>query len=129
MTYTPLAHSDEQVRQWVAEYLFRQTNITVAVSGGQIVGMMALNGTKSPDGLTNSISSHMSLDKALVLNSSNRLKPPSGLQSGCILFKPIKGRADSTNGMDSKPLNSAMVHRTKSNALMCCMNGGMNTES
>lgn len=38
----PLAHTDESVRQWIADYLIPNADVSVAVVDGKIVGMMAI---------------------------------------------------------------------------------------
>jgi len=42
LSYAPLAHSDEDVRQWIAGYLIPNAEVSVALMDGEIVGMMAL---------------------------------------------------------------------------------------
>jgi len=42
LPYAPIAHSDAEVRCWIADYLILKTDITVATLDGDIVGMMAL---------------------------------------------------------------------------------------
>ncbi|MCW3096427.1 MAG: hypothetical protein JWL77_2045 [Chthonomonadaceae bacterium] len=41
LSFAPLAHSDEEVRRWIAEVLLPSVAVTVALHGEQIVGMMA----------------------------------------------------------------------------------------
>jgi ribosomal protein S18 acetylase RimI-like enzyme len=41
VSFAPPAHSDAEVRQWIAEVLIPSGGVTVAVRGEQIVGMMA----------------------------------------------------------------------------------------
>ncbi len=43
LPYAPLAHSDESVRHWIAEHLIPNTDMTVAVLEGEVVGLMALS--------------------------------------------------------------------------------------
>lgn len=40
--FAPLAHSDEEVREWIRQHLIPQ-GVTVAVLDGEIVGFMALS--------------------------------------------------------------------------------------
>ena len=42
LPHAPLAHSDESVRHWIAQHLIPDTDVTVAVLEGEIVGLMAL---------------------------------------------------------------------------------------
>lgn len=42
ITFVKPVHTDENVRQWIAEYLIPNTDVTVAEMDGQIVGLMAL---------------------------------------------------------------------------------------
>lgn len=42
LPYAPLAHGDEEVRRWIAEYLIPEAEVSVAVMEGAVVGMMAL---------------------------------------------------------------------------------------
>ena len=41
MPYAPSAHSDEEVRAWVASYLVPRGGVTVAEIKGQVMGIMA----------------------------------------------------------------------------------------
>lgn len=41
ISFAPLAHSDAEVREWIANVLIPSGAVTVAVSGDQVVGMMA----------------------------------------------------------------------------------------
>jgi ribosomal protein S18 acetylase RimI-like enzyme len=41
--YAPLMHSDEEVRQWIAEFLLPSGEVTVALDGDRIVGMSAMS--------------------------------------------------------------------------------------
>jgi len=41
VTFAPLAHSEAEVRMWIADILIPSGNVTVTVSGEQVVGMMA----------------------------------------------------------------------------------------
>jgi ribosomal protein S18 acetylase RimI-like enzyme len=43
LPYAPLAHSDESVRRWIAQHLISNTDVTVVVLDGEIVGLMALS--------------------------------------------------------------------------------------
>lgn len=43
LPYAPLTHSDESVRQWTAVHLIPDTDVTVAVLEGKVVGLMALS--------------------------------------------------------------------------------------
>jgi GNAT superfamily N-acetyltransferase len=43
LPYAPLAHSDADVRRWVADVLIPAGGVIVAVERGEIVGMMALS--------------------------------------------------------------------------------------
>jgi ribosomal protein S18 acetylase RimI-like enzyme len=43
LPYAPLAHSDEDVRGYIRDRLLVQFEVTVGVSRGEIVGMMALS--------------------------------------------------------------------------------------
>jgi GNAT superfamily N-acetyltransferase len=42
LPYAPLAHTDEDVRRWVASHLLHQAEVSVAVQAGGVVGFMAL---------------------------------------------------------------------------------------
>jgi GNAT superfamily N-acetyltransferase len=42
LPYAPLAHSDEEIRRWIAEVLIPQQEVSVAELDGRVVGMMAL---------------------------------------------------------------------------------------
>lgn len=48
LPYAPLVHTDEDVRQWIAGHLIPRADVTVALVGGKVVGMMAV----SHDGVT-----------------------------------------------------------------------------
>ena len=41
LSYAPLAHSDREVRQWIAEILVPSGEVVVAEKGPEIVGMIA----------------------------------------------------------------------------------------
>ena len=41
MPYAPSAHTDEEVREWVASYLVPTSRVTVAVVDGHVMGVMA----------------------------------------------------------------------------------------
>jgi ribosomal protein S18 acetylase RimI-like enzyme len=41
--YAPLVHSDEEVRQWIAEFLLPSGEVTVALEYGRITGMSAMS--------------------------------------------------------------------------------------
>ncbi|WP_175105811.1 GNAT family N-acetyltransferase [Pararobbsia alpina] len=41
--YAPLMHSDEEVRQWIAEFLVPSGEVTVALDGDRIAGMSAMS--------------------------------------------------------------------------------------
>ena len=43
LSYAPLAHSDADVRRWIAQDLIPGTDVTVAVLDNKIVGLMALS--------------------------------------------------------------------------------------
>jgi GNAT superfamily N-acetyltransferase len=43
VAFAPLAHSDAEVRRWIADVLVPAGGVTVAVERGQVVGMMALS--------------------------------------------------------------------------------------
>jgi GNAT superfamily N-acetyltransferase len=43
LSYAPLAHSDEDVRRWIGEFLIPRGGVWVAVADGVVVGMMALS--------------------------------------------------------------------------------------
>ncbi len=43
LPYAPLAHSEAEVREWIAGTLLPSGGVTVALLAGQIVGMMALS--------------------------------------------------------------------------------------
>ena len=43
LPFAPLAHSDADVRGWIADVLIPAGGVTVALDGGAIVGMMALS--------------------------------------------------------------------------------------
>jgi hypothetical protein len=43
LRYAQLAHSDEEVRRWIGEVLIPRGGLYVAVTGGVVVGMMALS--------------------------------------------------------------------------------------
>lgn len=43
LPYAPLTHSDVDVRRWIAEVLIPDTDVTVVVLDGEIVGLMALS--------------------------------------------------------------------------------------
>lgn len=43
LPYAPLAHSDEDVRDWIANTLIPNSDVCVALVNGTIVGMMALS--------------------------------------------------------------------------------------
>jgi GNAT superfamily N-acetyltransferase len=43
LSFAPLAHSDAEVRGWIAEVLIPSGAVTVALDHGRIVGMMALS--------------------------------------------------------------------------------------
>ncbi|MCG8346617.1 MAG: GNAT family N-acetyltransferase [Chloroflexales bacterium] len=43
LPYAPLAHSDDEVRQWIATAVIPSGGVRVAVVAGKIVGMMALS--------------------------------------------------------------------------------------
>jgi GNAT superfamily N-acetyltransferase len=43
LPYAPLAHTDEEVRRWIGQVLIPRGGVFVAVSGDEIVGMMALS--------------------------------------------------------------------------------------
>lgn len=42
LPYAPLAHTDESVRQWIANDLVPNAEVSVALLDGEIVGMMAV---------------------------------------------------------------------------------------
>ncbi len=42
VAFAPIAHSDDEVRHWVADHLLPSGGVTVAESGGAVIGMMAL---------------------------------------------------------------------------------------
>ena len=42
LPYAPIAHTDAQVRRWIANHLMSTTDVSVAVLEGKVVGMMAL---------------------------------------------------------------------------------------
>jgi GNAT superfamily N-acetyltransferase len=41
LSYAPLVHSDDDIRQWIREILIPTGCVTVAIQGRKIVGMMA----------------------------------------------------------------------------------------
>lgn len=41
--WAPLAHSDSEVRGWIHDHLIPAGRVTVAIQGGDVVGMMALS--------------------------------------------------------------------------------------
>jgi len=41
VAFAPLAHTDAQVRQWIADLLLPTDGVTLAMNGTQVVGMMA----------------------------------------------------------------------------------------
>lgn len=43
LPYAPLAHTDEEVRQWIAGILIAGGQVSAAVLEGEVVGMMALS--------------------------------------------------------------------------------------
>lgn len=43
LPFAPLAHSDMEVRQWVADVLIPSGNVTVATAVNEPIGMMALS--------------------------------------------------------------------------------------
>jgi RimJ/RimL family protein N-acetyltransferase len=43
LPYAPLAHTDSEVREWIATNLIPTTEVTVAIQAGQIVGMLSLS--------------------------------------------------------------------------------------
>ena len=43
LPYAPLAHSEADVRRWIAQHLIPGADVTVAVLNGEIVGLMALS--------------------------------------------------------------------------------------
>lgn len=43
LPYAPLAHSDDEVRGWIAAHLLPSGDLFVAVVGDEVVGMMALS--------------------------------------------------------------------------------------
>jgi GNAT superfamily N-acetyltransferase len=43
LAYAPLAHTDEQVRAWIANQLIPNSDVSVALVDGEIVGMMAVS--------------------------------------------------------------------------------------
>jgi GNAT superfamily N-acetyltransferase len=43
LPYAPLAHTDDDVRQWIANYLIPNTDVSVALIDGEIQGMMAIS--------------------------------------------------------------------------------------
>ncbi len=43
LPYAPLAHSDEDVRQWVAEVLIPSGGVTVACRDGAVLGILAVS--------------------------------------------------------------------------------------
>lgn len=43
LSFAPLAHSDEEVRQWVTDSLIPSGGVTVASSNNEVIGMMALS--------------------------------------------------------------------------------------
>jgi GNAT superfamily N-acetyltransferase len=43
LPYAPLAHTDEQVRAWIANQLIPHSDVSVALVNGEIVGMMAVS--------------------------------------------------------------------------------------
>jgi ribosomal protein S18 acetylase RimI-like enzyme len=42
LPYAPLAHTDEDVRDWIANHLLYNADVSVALVDGEIVGMMAV---------------------------------------------------------------------------------------
>lgn len=42
LPYAPLAHTDEDVRDWIADHLIPNADVSVALVDGEIVGMMAV---------------------------------------------------------------------------------------
>jgi GNAT superfamily N-acetyltransferase len=43
LPFAPLAHSDAEVRRWVADHLIPSAGVTVACRDGGVVGMMAVS--------------------------------------------------------------------------------------
>jgi RimJ/RimL family protein N-acetyltransferase len=43
LPYAPLAHTDSEVREWIAANLIPTTEVIVAIQAGQIVGMLSLS--------------------------------------------------------------------------------------
>jgi len=41
LEYAPLAHTDAEVRRWIAEVVMRRADVTVATRGGEVVGFIA----------------------------------------------------------------------------------------
>ena len=49
LVFAPLAHSDIEVRQWVADVLIPSGGLTVAVAATGVIGMMALSDDSQVD--------------------------------------------------------------------------------
>lgn len=47
LPFAPLAHSDEEVKEWIANILIPEAAVTVALLNNEIVGMMALSRAES----------------------------------------------------------------------------------
>jgi GNAT superfamily N-acetyltransferase len=43
LAYAPLAHTDQEVREWIAHTLIPSGEVTLAILDGQTVGMLALS--------------------------------------------------------------------------------------
>ena len=61
MPYAPSAHSQAQVREWVASHLVPSGGVTVAEAGGRVIGMMATERREQASWIN-----QMAVDPALV---------------------------------------------------------------
>jgi ribosomal protein S18 acetylase RimI-like enzyme len=81
VAFAPLAHSDEQVREWVAAHLLPSGGVTVALRDGVVAGMIALSRDEEKVGWIDHLYLHPSavgegIGSQLVEQAKKRLGPP-----------------------------------------------------
>lgn len=121
--FAPLAHTNAEVRRWIADRLIPSGAVTVADTSIQVVGMMA---TSHENGCTwiNQLYvmpalTGRNIGALLLAHAKAKLGYPIRLYT----FRPMQAQDGSTSVMASRPSRSATARTTKNIARTHCMNG------
>jgi GNAT superfamily N-acetyltransferase len=123
LPYAPLAHTDEQVRAWIAKALIPNSDVNVALMDNEIVGMMAVSQNGSASWIDQLYVHPRAVGQGIGTGFIEQAKKSQALQSGCIHSRQMKGRGGFTKGMGSKQLPTSTVQETKRSARMFYTSG------